>query len=168
MKDECILWTRGFSDTGYGAKWSNGKTIGAHRWAWEQSKGDIPEGLMVLHKCDVKACVNINHLYLGTHKDNAQDAVQRGQMPTGNRHGSRMHPERWPKGTHKPNAKLSPTQLTELRTLYKPKKWTLKELAVKYNTSISTISRAVRGESYADALIAALNTPEPQGGDDDR
>jgi len=112
---------------------------------------------MVIHNCDIKACVNIDHLYLGTRKDNARDAIERGQMPKGERHGTHTHPERWPRGSGKPNAKLSPPQLLELRSLYKPKTWTLRDLASKYGTSISTISRVLRGDSYS----SALNRSEP-------
>ena len=56
----------------------------AHRVAWEiHNKRPVPEDLFVLHSCDIKNCVNPHHLRLGTAKDNAADAVARGQMPTG-------------------------------------------------------------------------------------
>lgn len=51
----------------------------AHRLAWVQAYGPIPDGLSVLHTCDTRACVNPEHLFLGTHKDNTLDMVAKGR-----------------------------------------------------------------------------------------
>lgn len=51
----------------------------AHRLAWEEAYGSIPAGMSVLHTCDVRNCVNPEHLFLGTYKDNAQDMVKKGR-----------------------------------------------------------------------------------------
>jgi hypothetical protein len=56
-----------------------GKQLWAHRVAWQNAHGPIPEGKLVLHKCDVGCCINPEHLYLGDYKDNARDRVQRGR-----------------------------------------------------------------------------------------
>jgi hypothetical protein len=53
---------------------------------WEETRGPIPDGLHVLHRCDIPACVNIDHLFLGTHSDNMQDIVAKGRH-TSNRAG---------------------------------------------------------------------------------
>lgn len=76
---ECWLWTYGFSDNGYGKlKW-NGKFVGAHRISFMIHHGPILNGLVVRHTCDVKNCVNPNHLVVGTQKDNMIDRLVRGR-----------------------------------------------------------------------------------------
>ncbi len=51
----------------------------APRVAWELLNGPIPKGMLVCHKCDNRPCINIDHLFLGTHKDNAKDMIQKGR-----------------------------------------------------------------------------------------
>ena len=79
----CQLWTGGGVD--YGRIGIGEKLILAHRLSWEIYKGPIANGLFVLHRCDVPCCINVNHLYLGTQKENAIDRVtrNRGNIPVG-------------------------------------------------------------------------------------
>lgn len=79
---ECILWTGGrWANGRYGYVWLGGKkVISAHRKAWIDAYGEIPNKLFVCHKCDVPLCVNPKHLFLGTHKDNMQDALKKGRL----------------------------------------------------------------------------------------
>lgn len=58
-----------------------GARILAHRFVWGRIHGPIPDGLWVLHRCDVGACINVEHLYLGTPKQNVQDRQERGEWP---------------------------------------------------------------------------------------
>jgi len=51
----------------------------AHRWAWIEAHGEIPEGKIVRHKCDNPPCINVDHLELGGHSDNQVDCVERGR-----------------------------------------------------------------------------------------
>lgn len=77
----CWLW-RGFgSGKGqkYGGFWVAGRTERAHRVAYRMLVGEIPADRMCLHRCDVKRCVNPDHLYLGTHADNMRDVRGRGR-----------------------------------------------------------------------------------------
>jgi hypothetical protein len=80
-EDECWLWLGGVTYRGYGHSRLNGRQMGAHRAAWILTFGPIPDGLLVLHKCDVPKCCNPKHLFLGTHRDNLVDAQQKGRFP---------------------------------------------------------------------------------------
>ena len=79
----CWLWT-GCLKTGYGYfRWDNSCAHDrAHHAAWRLFKGEIPQGMYVLHRCDVMACANPNHLWLGTQRDNVLDMYAKGR----NRH----------------------------------------------------------------------------------
>lgn len=82
--DECWPWHT-CNSNGYG---KFGKE-NAHREAYRQSKGPIPEGMCVRHKCDNRLCCNPSHLELGTIADNNTDCIERGRhiAPVGERHG---------------------------------------------------------------------------------
>lgn len=76
----CIEWTgTTHRETGYGSTRINGKSTGTHRAAWIAANGQIPDGLHVLHKCDVRHCINPDHLFLGTNDDNVADMVAKGR-----------------------------------------------------------------------------------------
>jgi len=74
----CLVWN-GAKQDGYGLIWYEGKLVRAHRLAWSLSYGDISVGMQVLHECDNRACIRLDHLFLGTQKDNIQDAISKGR-----------------------------------------------------------------------------------------
>lgn len=78
--DQCWEWTAAFFRAGYGKfAIEHRKIEGAHRVAWILAHGPIPNGLWVLHKCDVRRCCNPSHLFLGTVSDNVQDMLRKGR-----------------------------------------------------------------------------------------
>ncbi len=113
--ETCWEWTRQISQIGYGRFFFRKKGWMAHRVSWTLSCGEIPPGLFVLHHCDVRRCVRPDHLFLGTQKQNIQDAVRKGRMATGDRHGQRLHPERVARGEHSGKSKLTEEQVREIR-----------------------------------------------------
>lgn len=80
----CWLWAGSLvPGHGYGSFNFKGSEQGAHRASYILHRGVIPEGLFVLHKCDVKHCVNPEHLFLGTLRDNAEDRNRKGRQAKG-------------------------------------------------------------------------------------
>jgi len=80
VESGCRLWQGGLNPDGYGLIRHKGPKISVHRAAWIAFKGPIPKGLCVLHKCDVRHCIEEEHLFLGTCSDNTKDAVSKGRQ----------------------------------------------------------------------------------------
>jgi hypothetical protein len=75
----CWIWQRARNNQGYGVLGLKGKIVLAHRFSYEKFKEHIPDGFLVCHQCDNPACVNPDHLWLGTDKDNQQDGLRKGR-----------------------------------------------------------------------------------------
>lgn len=84
---DCWEWTSAKQGAGYGVFWvGGGKSVNAHRFAWESAnKSTIPAGMVVMHSCNNKGCVNPAHLSIGTPRDNSAAAVRDGLAPAGER-----------------------------------------------------------------------------------
>ncbi len=89
----CHLWEGSISPNGYGIVNFYGKTQSAHRHAWEEANGEIPEGLNILHSCDVKNCINPEHMSLGSQQQNMDDKVARGRINKNPRERRKVTPE---------------------------------------------------------------------------
>ncbi len=76
----CWIWKRYVQTLGYGQAEVGGTIWLAHRLSWTVHQGVIPKGMLVLHRCDTPRCVNPEHLFLGTHKDNTDDAIAKGRF----------------------------------------------------------------------------------------
>lgn len=146
--DGCWLWIASKDHGGYGRYKVNGVAVRAHRFAFELVNGAIPAGLIVCHRCDVPACVNPAHLFLGSHADNAKDKVQKG----------RVRPVR---GSACPLAKLTEAQVFELRQR-RANGAGVNYLARDYGVSPTTISRIVNGKNWRH-LAEAEASDSPDG-----
>ncbi len=76
----CIEWIRSTSNTGYGMVRRDRKSFAIHRLSWELSNGPIPDGLMVLHRCDNRRCFRPKHLFVGTALDNVHDMMSKSRQ----------------------------------------------------------------------------------------
>jgi hypothetical protein len=114
--DGCWLWTASLRNKGYGAfayTTKDGRLVQdrAHRFSWRLHHGAIPDGLCVLHRCDVPACVNPDHLFLGTKAENNADMAAKGRHVSGGTHS----PGRYRRGTEHHNAKLTAGDVRAIR-----------------------------------------------------
>ncbi len=116
-----------------------GRYMSAHRASYILHHGcDIPAGMCVCHKCDVPACVNPDHLFLGTSKDNHQDSVRKGRRASG------------PKNV---NAKLSHADVAIIRRLYKrgtSGQFNSVRLGKTFGVTASTICRVVKRHTWVN------------------
>jgi hypothetical protein len=127
----CWLWRGQLNQSGYGVLWLAGKSCIAHRAAWMLFRGEIPPDLLVCHTCDVRACVNPEHLFLGTHTDNARDRKEKGRSML----GEKIH-----------SARLSEQQVRRIKEMLAEGRMYMSELARAFGVTPSTISSIARGD----------------------
>lgn len=134
-KNGCWIWNHGKASdtTGYGQVSYNGRCIGAHRFSWILHNGKVPKGKHVLHKCDVRMCVNPKHLFIGTMYENMRDASIKGRMPRGERNNM---------------AKLTEEQVNRIRKEYIPFKVPLKFLGKKYGVTLQAIHYIIHKKNW--------------------
>lgn len=144
--DYCWNWTGSKRNKGYGAfgYTVNGRTIQgrAHRYSYELHIGDIPQGLFVLHRCDNPACVNPDHLFLGTNEDNIKDMLSKGRHVSGGTHCG--GDGGWTRGADHHGAKLTPDQVYELRRLHAEGGWSYSQLGKRFGVNGSAAYKIVK------------------------
>lgn len=130
--DTCWLWTGG-CNRGYGRFKINYKLVFVHRYSYILHKGEIAEGLVVRHTCDVSNCVNPDHLLVGTHQDNMNDKMERNRQAKGEICGS---------------SKLTEDDVREIR-IFRVFGFTYYELGNMYNVHYSTIAKIITGINWS-------------------
>jgi HNH endonuclease/Sigma-70, region 4 len=125
--DTCWLWTGAKNRQGYGKVCYQGNTTTpAHRASYMIFKGEITNGLLVCHSCDVKACVNPDHLWLGTNSDNIQDMCKKGRNPS----------------------KLKPQDILKMRDLAENQGYTQKQLCELFGITNGTVSQIINRKKW--------------------
>jgi hypothetical protein len=152
----CWLWIGGSFKSGYGTVYVGGGRSApryeqAHRLSWKLFRGPIPAGdhhgtTCVCHSCDNPACVNPDHLFLGSHADNMRDMAEKGRVVScrGDQHWSRFKPESVTRGSTHPLHKLTEDDVVAIREAHASGQVKQIDLARQYGVSAVLISRVIR------------------------
>ena len=132
----CVLWTGGRTSNdpakAYGVFYADGQMRPAHRWNFEQAYGKLSSDLDACHKCDVRLCVTLGHLFPGTRKENMQDAVRKGRTSHLPRNVGDKHPM----------ARLTEVEVIQMREWHAAG-WPMRELSNTYDVSFAQVSRII-------------------------
>ena len=147
----CWLWGGPKFGNKYGQLLVSEKEVTtAHRFSWRVHKGEIPRGKYICHKCDVRNCVNPDHIYVGDHEDNTQDSVSRGLYKVSK---SRRRFKLVRRGELPKNRILTREQAEQIRKDYAAKKFNQAQLAARYGVSQPLISKTILLAIHEGAVI---------------
>jgi len=137
-KDECWIWQGPINSTGYGYWGLQGAKWLAHRLSYilANKLESLSPDICVCHKCDTPRCVNPNHLFLGSKKENWDDMRAKGRNSNG-------------KGDHSGMARLSSPMVIEARKLYATGNYSHQKLAEMFGVSKSSMNKAIRGDTWS-------------------
>ena len=138
IETKCHLWLKSKTQGGYARIIFEGKQSVGHRLVYhlihpESFSLDSPR--LVLHECDVRACVNPAHLFLGSQRDNIADMFAKKRNPN-------------QKGHYNNNAKLNEARVREILEKYIPRRYTIDRLAEEYGVNRATIHRIVTRQDW--------------------
>jgi hypothetical protein len=148
-RDECWEWQGNIAKVGYGEFSYHCRKYHAHRFAYILTYGDIPNSYYVCHKCDNRKCCNPNHLWLGTHADNQRDMSEKGRAATGDKHGSKTHPDSVQRGESNHSSKLNWEQVRAIRESF-ANGVKQSDLARQYGLDKTTIGAIVHNHTWRE------------------
>ncbi len=128
----CTECTCGSFTSGYGCVRVGTKVFIAHRVVWTVVKGPIPRNLWLLHRCDNRKCINVDHLFLGTPTDNNADCILK---------------KRFVAGRH-PRVKQDPEIVREIRSLWSTGWWEQSAIGELFDIDQSSVSRVVNHQQW--------------------
>lgn len=131
----CWLWSELTNKAGYGRVCFEGKHLLAHRMSYEAFIGPIPDGSFVCHRCDVPACVNPAHLFLGSHEENMADMARKG----------RSQKNEGRRGSSAPHAKITEADVVAIRASPLPNK----QVAHQFRMSVGNIEKIRARKSWS-------------------
>lgn len=133
--NDCWEWTAGKLNGGHGSFKLDGKTVAAHRVAYELCVGKIPNGVVIRHDCDNPPCCNPDHLSPGSQLENMKDKVDRGRAASGNQRAASLK-----------RSKLTMIDVKFIRHWLKS--YTQKSIAEVFGVTHQAISNISRGRSW--------------------
>lgn len=137
----CWQWQGRVSPSGYVPVSHNNRRDYLHRVVAEMAYGPIPEGKVVMHRCDNPACVNPKHLRIGTQADNVRDMFEKG------RDGRSVGPDRYARGSRVGTALLDESTVVAIKRELKADRLH-REIADEFGVSRSTVSLIAQGKSW--------------------
>lgn len=147
----CWIWEGTVNGAGYGTIGLGSRLQGkgfVHRVSYEFHNGPLKDGQCVCHACDVKLCVNPDHLFAGTQLDNVHDAICKGRITHGDKWRKR-HLLGVCKGESHGMAKLSEDQVREIIKIFGESKMNKAQLARKFNVCRATIRNIVNKRNWS-------------------
>lgn len=147
LETPCWIWSGSRFGSGYGQIKYQNIFQGAHRASYKHFKGEIPQGHNVLHHCDIPLCVNPEHLFLGTQRDNIADMIakRRGAFQ-GN--GFR--------GEGNGNAKLTEDDVITIKRLVVVGELSKSDIARKFQIGEGAVYNIIAGRSWSHIILEDL------------
>lgn len=133
----CLIWLGGVNEHGYGVFWNGVRLEKAHRFALRAVGVDVPSSSDVCHTCDVPACVEANHLFVGDAQANVDDMWAKGRATVISR-----------RGTSQAQAKLNDEKARQIRELWRSGGWKQRDLAELFGVSQRLIWNVIHGKNW--------------------
>ena len=153
-KGRCWVWKGSRSGASYGSfSWRHEKKhykSDAHRFSWMIYKGDIPEEKIVCHSCDNKLCVNPDHLWMGSYRENTHDMIKKGRQKIGDHSGEQNG-----------RAQLDWRKVGQIRKRFKKRIVTAQMLSDEYGVKKNVIHMVIQNKTWKTA--SSGNSSEDQG-----